>query len=87
MKRCTLTLGCLLGDQAAACLMRLLSGEKGSRNYTFSSGSEYGYYYEPRCRRWIVFDNRHSTCLMELCNTDKEAEAFLYDDSTDLFAA
>lgn len=31
-------------------------------------------------------DNRHNTCLMEQCNTDKEAEAFLYDDG-DLFAA
>lgn len=84
--RYTLTIGCLLGDQAAACLMNLITGEKGSRNYTFAPGCEYGYYYEPRCKRWIVFDNRHNTCLVELCNTDAEAEAFLYDE-TDLFAA
>lgn len=79
-------IGCLLGDMAATCLMQLLAGEKGSRRYTFAPGEEYGYYYEPRCRKWIVFDNRHNTCLVELCNTDKEAEAFLYDEA-DLFAA
>lgn len=28
MKKHTLTIGCLLGDQAAACLMRLITGEK-----------------------------------------------------------
>lgn len=86
MKRCTLTIGCLLGDQAAACLMRLITGEKGSRGYTFTSGCEFGYYYEPRFRQWIAFDNRHNTCLVEVCKTDHDAEAFLYDDGA-LFAA
>ena len=85
-KHFTLKTGCLLGDQAAICLMKLMAGEKGSRGYTYPSGEEFGYYYDPRCRKWIVFDNRHNTCLMEQCNTDKEAEAFLYDDG-DLFAA
>ena len=31
-------------------------------------------------------DNRYNTCLVEQCNTSKEAENFLYDD-TGLFAA
>ena len=26
-------------------------------------------------------DNRHNTCLVEQCNTSKEAENFLYDDT------
>ena len=47
MKKHTLTIGCLLGDQAAACLMRLITGEKGSRGYTYSCGEEYGYFYDP----------------------------------------
>ena len=86
MKQCTLTIGCLLGDQAATCLMTLITGEKGSRGYRFASGEEFGYYFEPRCRKWIAFDNRQNTCLVELCNSSKEAEAFLYD-GTELFAA
>lgn len=73
-------IGCLLGDQAATCLMHLISGEKNSRKYTFARGEEFGYYYEPRCRQWIAFDNRHNTCIVELCDTDKEAEDFLYDE-------
>ena len=86
MKKHTLTIGCLLGDQAAACLMRLITGEKGSRGSTYSCGEEYGYFYDPFLKKWMAFDNRHNTCLVEQCNTSKEAENFLYDD-TGLFAA
>ena len=59
MKKHTLTIGCLLGDQAAACLMRLITGEKGSRGYTYSCGEEYGYFYDPFLKKWMAFDNRH----------------------------
>ena len=72
--------------QAAACLMRLITGERGSRSYTYSCGEEYGYFYDPFLKKWMAFDNRHNTCLVEQCNTSKEAENFLYDD-TGLFAA
>ena len=67
-------------------LPRLITGEKGSRGYTYSCGEEYGYFYDPFLKKWMAFDNRHNTCLVEQCNTSKEAENFLYDD-TGLFAA
>ena len=61
-------------------------GLKGARGYTYSCGEEYGYFYDPFLKKWMAFDNRHNTCLVEQCNTSKEAENFLYDD-TGLFAA
>ena len=68
---------CLLGDQAAACFFHLASGESRSRNYRFARGNEYGYYYEPRIRKWITFDNRMGTFYVEICDTDREAEQLL----------
>ena len=58
---------CLLGDQAAACFFHL------------ARGNEYGYYYEPRIRKWITFDNRMGTFYVEICDTDREAEQLLTD--------
>ncbi|RHJ81889.1 hypothetical protein [Parabacteroides sp. AM08-6] len=78
--------GLLLGDQAAECLYHLIAGERGSRNYVFSKFNEYGYFYEPFIRRWIVFDNRAGDCYVEVCDTDKQAAKIL-EDGEQLLAA
>ena len=68
----------------ASTLITVLGGcvkrfESRSRNYRFARGNEYGYYYEPRIRKWITFDNRMGTFYVEICDTDREAEQLLTD--------
>ena len=55
--------GCLLGDRAAASLMRMMVGEGEVRAYREAAplAGEYGYYYEPLLKEWIAFDNRGGT--------------------------
>lgn len=69
--------GLLLGDAAAACFYHLIAGEKGSRNYEYARGNEYGYFFEPFIHRWIAFDNRAGECYVEVCESSKEAEKLL----------
>ena len=57
--------GCLLGDRAAASLMRMMVGEGEVRAYREAAplAGEYGYYYEPLLKEWIAFDNRGQKSL------------------------
>lgn len=84
-----ITLGnCLLGERAAACLLVLMTGERGARAYYQSPTplAEYGYYYESIVDRWIAFDNRAGTCYIEHYATEHEAKEALAD-GTELLAA
>lgn len=80
--------GCLIGDQAAACLLRLVMGERGARTYYESPTplAEYGYYYDSNLCRWIAFDNRASVCFIQEYRTEQEAREALTD-GTELLAA
>ena len=65
--------GCLLGDRAAASLMRMMVGEGEVRAYREAAplAGEYGYYYEPLLKEWIAFDNRGGTCWVETYKHEK----------------
>ena len=73
--------GCLLGDRAAASLMRMMVGEGEVRAYREAAplAGEYGYYYEPLLKEWIAFDNRGGTCWVETYNHEKGAKEALCD--------
>ena len=71
--------GCLTGEQAAAALIRLMEGEKGSRSYR-QSGELYGYYYETALRLWVAFDNRAGSCFIQTYANETSAKEALYDD-------
>lgn len=79
--------GCLLGDRAAACLMRMMVGEGEARAYREASAlaGEYGYYYEPLLKEWIAFDNRGGTCWVDTYGKEKEAKEALRDGDELLF--
>ena len=73
--------GCLLGDRAAASLMRMMVGEGEVRAYREAAplAGEYGYYYEPLLKEWIAFDNRGGTCWVETYKHVKGAKEALCD--------
>ena len=73
--------GCLLGDRAAASLMRMMVGEGEVRAYREAAplAGEYGYYYEPLLKEWIAFDNRGGTCWVETYKHEKGAKEALCD--------
>lgn len=76
--------GCLTGEQAAATLILLVEGEKGSRYY--KQGSEaYGYFFEPALQQWVAFDNRTGTCFIQTYKNENSAKEALLDGNELLF--